>query len=48
VALAAVGVVAWAATLAAIGHWRVVLAGLLALAALVLLGANIRDFFAKR
>ena len=47
-ALAAVGVVAWAATLAAIGHWRVVIAGLLALAALVLLGANIRDFFAKR
>jgi hypothetical protein len=47
-ALAAVGVVAWAATLAAIGHWRVVMAGVLALAALVLLGANIRDFFAKR
>ena len=47
-ALATVGVVAWAATLAAIGHWRVVTAGLLALAALVLLGANIRDFFAKR
>jgi hypothetical protein len=47
-AAAAVGVVAWAATLAAIGHWRAVLAGLLALAALVLLAANIRDFFAKR
>ena len=47
-ALAAAGVVAWAATLAAIGHWRAVTAGLLALAALVLLGANIRDFFAKR
>ena len=47
-ALAGVGIVAWAATLAAIGHWRAVLAGLLSLAALVLLAANVRDFFAKR
>ena len=47
-AAAAVGVMAWVAVLAAVGNWRVVVAGLLALAALVLLVANIRDFFAKR
>ena len=47
-AAAAIGVVAWVAVLAAVGNWRVVIAGLLALAALVLLVANIRDFFAKR
>jgi hypothetical protein len=47
-AAAAVGAAAWAATLAAVGSWREVAAALLALAALVLLAANIRDFFAKR
>src|SRR5271166_856811 len=47
-AAAAVGVAAWAATLAALGAWREVLATLLALAAFVLLVANVRDFFAKR
>ena len=45
---AAAGAVAWAVAQAAIGSWREVLAALLALAALVLLVANIRDFFAKR
>jgi hypothetical protein len=48
IAAAAVGAVALAAALAAVGYWRLVVAGLLALAALVLLVANIRDFFAKR
>ena len=48
VAAVAVGAVAWVATLAAIGSWREVVGALLALAALVLLVANIRDFFAKR
>ena len=47
-AAAAAGAVAWAVALAAVGNWRVVAAALLALAALVLLVANIRDFFAKR
>ncbi len=40
--------VAWAVTVAAIGNWREAVAALLALAALVLLVANIRDFFIKR
>ncbi len=40
--------VTWMVVLAALGNWRAVVAGLLALAALVLLAANIRDFFAKR
>ncbi len=47
-AVAFVVAVAWAATLAALGNWRVVLAAVLALSALVLLVANIRDFFIKR
>jgi hypothetical protein len=47
-AAAIVVVAAWAVTLAAIGNWRVGVAALLALAALVLLVANIRDFFIKR
>lgn len=45
---AIVGAVAWAAFLAAVGNWRITVAGVLALAALVLLLANIRDFFVKR
>jgi hypothetical protein len=40
--------VAWDAVNAAAGHWRWSVAALLILAALVLLAANIRDFFAKR
>ncbi len=48
IAAAAVGAVAWAVAQAAIGSWREVVAALLALAALVLLVANVRDFFAKR
>jgi len=47
-AAAAVAAVAWTAALAAVGRWREVVAALLALAALVLLVANIRDYFAKR
>ena len=38
----------WAAIVTAIGNWREAIAALLALAALVLLVANIRDFFIKR
>ena len=40
--------VAWTAASAAAGHWRWTLAGLLVAAAVVLLGANIRDFFGRR
>jgi hypothetical protein len=47
-AVAVVAGVAWAATVTALGNWREALAALLALAALVLLVANIRDFFIKR
>jgi len=49
--LAAVAIVvaaAWLAAYAAVGNWRLALAALLILAALVLLGANIRDFFVRR
>jgi hypothetical protein len=46
---ASVGVAAvWLATQAALGNWRVAVAALLVLAAVVLLLANIRDFFVKR
>jgi hypothetical protein len=48
VAVAVVVFVAWAIIVAAIGNWREAVAALLALAALVLLAANIRDFFIKR
>ena len=43
-----VGAVVWVLTLAALGNWRVAVAALLVLAALVLLLINIRDFFIKR
>ena len=43
-----VGAVTWVVILAAVGNWRIAAAALLALAALVLLLANIRDFFVKR
>jgi hypothetical protein len=46
--VAVVASVAWAVTIAAIGNWREAVAALLALAAVVLLVANIRDFFIKR
>jgi hypothetical protein len=42
------GAVVWVLTLAALGNWRVAVATLLVLAALVLLLVNIRDFFVKR
>ncbi|MBO0837230.1 MAG: hypothetical protein J2P28_17220, partial [Actinobacteria bacterium] len=48
VLVALVIAVAWTATLAAIGHWRVVVASLLITSAVILLLANIRDFFRKR
>ena len=48
VAAVVVAVVASLAIWAALGHWREALAALLLLAAVVLLSANIRDFFAKR
>ncbi len=38
----------WLVASAAVGHWRWAVAALLILAALALLGANIRDFFVKR
>jgi hypothetical protein len=47
-AAAIMGAVTWVVILAAIGNWRIATAALLALAALVLLLANIRDFFVKR
>jgi hypothetical protein len=48
VALAAVAAVVFLAVWAAAGHWRSAVAALLILAAVVLLLANIRDFFIKR
>jgi hypothetical protein len=48
VAAITAGVLAWVAVLAALSNWRPVVAGLLILAAVILLLANIRDFFAKR
>jgi ABC-type multidrug transport system fused ATPase/permease subunit len=48
VAVAAVAAVVWLAVWAAAGHWRSAVAALLILAAVVLLLANIRDFFIKR
>jgi hypothetical protein len=48
--LAAIGLVAlaWAAIAAAVSNWRLAVAALLILAALVLLLVNTRDFFVKR
>ena len=40
--------VAWTAASAAAGHWRWTLAALLVVAAVALLGANLRDFFGRR
>ena len=48
VAVAAVAAAVWLAFWAAAGHWRSAVAALLILAAVVLLLANIRDFFIKR
>ena len=47
-AAAIAGAVAWLIVTEAVGNWRPAVATLLILAALVLLGANIRDFFVKR
>ena len=47
-AAAIAGAVAWLIVTEAVGNWRPAVAALLILAALVLLGANIRDFFIKR
>ena len=47
-AAAIAGVVAWLIITEAVGNWRPAVAALLILAALILLGANIRDFFVKR
>ncbi|MBV9203824.1 MAG: hypothetical protein JO037_00135 [Actinobacteria bacterium] len=48
VAAAAVVIAAWAVITAALANWRPVVAGLLTLAAVVVLLVNIRDFFVKR
>ena len=48
IAVAAVAAAVWLAFWAAAGHWRSAIAALLILAAVVLLLANIRDFFIKR
>ena len=48
IAVAAVAAAVWLAVWAAAGHWRSATAALLILAAVVLLLANIRDFFIKR
>jgi hypothetical protein len=47
-ALVVAAAVAWLAATTAVGHWRWAVASLLIAAAVVLLGANVRDFFAKR
>ncbi len=47
-AAAVVAVAVWLAVWAALGHWRTAVAALLIVAAVVLLLANIRDFFVKR
>jgi hypothetical protein len=39
---------AWLAATAAVGHWRWTVAALLLVAAVVLLGTNVRDFFVRR
>lgn len=44
----AVVVLTWFVILAALGNWQLVLAALLMLSAVVVLAANIRDFFIKR
>ena len=48
IAIAFVGTVAWLATVAVIGNWRLAAAVVLILTAVALLLANIRDFFVKR
>ena len=48
IAVAAVAAGVWLAFWAAAGHWRSAIAAVLILAAVVLLLANIRDFFIKR
>ena len=48
IALAAVAAGVWLAVWAAAGHWRSAIAAVLITAAVVLLLANIRDFFIKR
>jgi len=47
-AAAVVATAVWLAAWAALGHWRTAAAALLILAAIMLLLANIRDFFVKR
>ncbi|HEY4464021.1 MAG TPA: hypothetical protein VGN41_15255 [Streptosporangiaceae bacterium] len=47
-AIVVVASLVWVAIATAIGNWREAIAALLALAALVLLVANVRDFFIKR
>ena len=47
-AAAVVAVAVWLAVWAALGHWRTAVAALLIVAAVLLLLANIRDFFVKR
>jgi hypothetical protein len=48
VVLVVAAAAAWLAATTAVGHWRWAVASLLIAAALVLLGANVRDFFVKR
>jgi hypothetical protein len=48
VALVVAVSVAWSAATAAAGHWRWTIAALLVVAAVALLGANVRDFFGRR
>ncbi|HEY0717778.1 MAG TPA: hypothetical protein VGD68_09200 [Streptosporangiaceae bacterium] len=47
-ALVVAAAAAWLAATAAVGHWRWAVAAVLIVAALVLMGANVRDFFARR
>ena len=48
VVLVGAAAAAWLAATTAVGHWRWAVASLLIATALVLLGANVRDFFVKR
>ena len=48
VALVVAVSVAWSAATTAAGHWRWAVAALLVVAAVALLGANLRDFFGRR
>ena len=47
-AAAIAGFVVWLIITEAVSNWRPAVAGLLILAALILLGTNVRDFFVKR